>query len=199
MTCAKLWLDWFVGIKIRANMIFQRVQLWVFVKWFHVISTRLWADTLEKNQQYLQSSVQHYELTLLKKINNIYSHQYNIMSWHSWKKSTIFTVISTTLWADTLEKNQQYLRGNSTEVVNTLRLRHNGCHFQTTFSNVFFLNENIWISTKISLNFVPEGVINSIPALVQIMAWRCSGDKPLSEPMMVSLLTYIYAFLDAMT
>ena len=28
--------------------------------------------------------------------------------------------------------------------------------------------------------------------LVQIMAWRRSGDKPLSEPMMVSLLKHIY-------
>ena len=29
------------------------------------------------------------------------------------------------------------------------------------------------------------------PALVQIMAWRRPGDKPLSEPMMLSLLTHI--------
>ena len=28
--------------------------------------------------------------------------------------------------------------------------------------------------------------------LVQIMAWRRPGDKPLSEPMLVSLLTHIY-------
>ena len=35
------------------------------------------------------------------------------------------------------------------------------------------------------------GPINIIPALVQIMAWRRPGDKPLSEPMMVSLLTHI--------
>ena len=35
--------------------------------------------------------------------------------------------------------------------------------------------------------------INSIPALVQIMAWCLPGDKPLSEPMMVSFLTHIYA------
>ena len=34
-------------------------------------------------------------------------------------------------------------------------------------------------------------IINNIPPLVQIMAWRCSGDKPLSEPMLVSLLTHI--------
>ena len=39
--------------------------------------------------------------------------------------------------------------------------------------------------------FVPKGPINNIPALVQIMAWRRPGDKPLSEPIMVSLLTRI--------
>ena len=36
-----------------------------------------------------------------------------------------------------------------------------------------------------------KGPINNIPALVQIMAWRRPGDKRLSEPMMVSLLTHI--------
>ena len=54
-----------------------------------------------------------------------------------------------------------------------------------------FMNENVWIVLKISLKFVPKVRINNIPALVQIMAWRRSGDKPLSEPMMVSLLTHI--------
>ena len=43
----------------------------------------------------------------------------------------------------------------------------------------------------ISLKFVPKGLINIIPALVQILAWRRSGDKPLSEPMLVGLLTHI--------
>ena len=37
---------------------------------------------------------------------------------------------------------------------------------------------------EISLKFVPKGPINKIPALVQIMAWHQTGDKPLSEPMM---------------
>ena len=36
-----------------------------------------------------------------------------------------------------------------------------------------------------------KGSIRSIPVLVQIMACRRPGDKPLSEPVMVSLLTYI--------
>ena len=44
---------------------------------------------------------------------------------------------------------------------------------------------------KISLKFIPKCPINNIPALVQIMAWCRSGDKPLPEPMVVSLLTHI--------
>ena len=46
-------------------------------------------------------------------------------------------------------------------------------------------------SIKISLKFVPKGQIDNIPSLFQIMAWRRPGDKPLSETMMVSLLTHI--------
>ena len=75
--------------------------------------------------------------------------------------------------------------------VNTLRPRQNGRRFaDDTFKHIF-LNENVRISIKISLKFVPKGPINNIPALVQIMACRRSGDKPISEPMMVSLLTHI--------
>ena len=55
---------------------------------------------------------------------------------------------------------------------------------QTTLSNVR-------ISIKISLMFVPKVPNSNIPALVQIMAWRRPGDKSLSEPKMVSLLTHI--------
>ena len=58
--------------------------------------------------------------------------------------------------------------------------------FQTIFANAFLLNENVWILIKISLRFILKGPINNIPALVQIMAWRRPGDKPLSEPMMIS-------------
>ena len=41
------------------------------------------------------------------------------------------------------------------------------------------------------LNFVSKVQINSIVELVQIKAWRRPGDKPLSELMMVSLLTHL--------
>ena len=62
--------------------------------------------------------------------------------------------------------------------------------FADIFKCIFF-NENLWISIKISLNFIPMGPVNNIPALVQIKAWRRSGEQPLSEPMVVRLPTYI--------
>ena len=58
-------------------------------------------------------------------------------------------------------------------------------HFQMHFleSKLLFLNENV-IENFSPINNVPP--INNIPSLVQIMAWRRSGDKPLSEAMMAS-------------
>ena len=76
--------------------------------------------------------------------------------------------------------------------IDALKPRQNGRHFPDDIFKCDFLNKNIWISIKISLEFVPKGPINNIPALVQIMAWRRPGGKPLSEPMRVSLLTHIY-------
>ena len=75
--------------------------------------------------------------------------------------------------------------------INTLRPRQNGRHFADDIFKCIFLNENAGISLKISLKFSHKVQINNIPALVQKMAWRRPGDKPLSEPMMVSLLTHI--------
>ena len=74
---------------------------------------------------------------------------------------------------------------------NLLRSRQNGCQFPDDIFKCIFLTENAIIAIKISLKFVPKGSINNIPILVQIMAWRQQGDKPLSEPMMVRLSTYI--------
>ena len=60
---------------------------------------------------------------------------------------------------------------------NTMRPRQNGHRFaDDTFKRIFF-DENVRIPIEISLKFDPKGPINNIPALVQIMAWRRSGDK----------------------
>ena len=75
--------------------------------------------------------------------------------------------------------------------LNSLRPRQNGRHFPDATFKRIFLNENARISIRISLKFVPKGPIKNCPSLVQMMAWRRPGDKPLSEPMMVRLLTHI--------
>ena len=74
---------------------------------------------------------------------------------------------------------------------NSLRPRPNRRHFADAIFKCISENEIELISPRISLKFVPKVRINNIPALVQIMAWRRPGDKPLSEPIMVSLLTHI--------
>ena len=48
----------------------------------------------------------------------------------------------------------------------------------------FFLNENDRILIQLSLKFVPRSPIDNKPALVQIMAWHRTGDKPLHEPLL---------------
>ena len=63
--------------------------------------------------------------------------------------------------------------------------------WQTTFSSAFSWMNMFEFWFKSSLKFVPKGPINNIPTLVQKMAWRRPGDKPLSEPMMASLLAHI--------
>ena len=77
------------------------------------------------------------------------------------------------------------------KVVNSLRPRQNIHHFPDDIFKRIVLNEYVWILIKISLKFISKGLINNNPALVQIMAWRRPGDKSLSEPMVVSLLTHI--------
>ena len=62
--------------------------------------------------------------------------------------------------------------------------------------NIFkciFLNENIRIAIQISLKFVPKGATDSKSALVQVMAWHQTGDKPLPEAMMTQFTdTYMW-------
>ena len=60
---------------------------------------------------------------------------------------------------------------------NSLRPRRNRRHFTNDIFNCISLNEHVLISIKVSLTFIPKGLINNIP---------------LSEPMVVSsLLTRI--------
>ena len=46
------------------------------------------------------------------------------------------------------------------------------------------LTENDRIPIQFSLKFAPTSPIFNKPALVQVMAWCGTGDKPLPEPML---------------
>ena len=49
------------------------------------------------------------------------------------------------------------------------------------------MNENDRILIGISLKFVPRSLIGNKSALVQVMAWCQTGNKPLPEPMLTQL------------
>ena len=76
-------------------------------------------------------------------------------------------------------------------LINTWRPRYNCHHLADNSLKCILLNENVWISCRISLKFVRNVRINNIKTLVQIMAWLRPGNKPSSEPMVVSFLTHI--------
>ena len=58
--------------------------------------------------------------------------------------------------------------------INTLRPRQNGRHFADGTFKRIFLKENVRISIKISLKFVPKSPIDNIPALFEII-WSNGG------------------------
>ena len=74
--------------------------------------------------------------------------------------------------------------------INTLRPREICRHFAYNIFKCFIE----WKCMNFAWDFTEvcsKVQINNIPALVQIMTWRWPGDKPLSEPVMVSLLVHI--------
>ena len=82
--------------------------------------------------------------------------------------------------------------GSLLPIFKTLRPGQDGQHFPDDIFQSIFLNENYCILIQISLKHVLKGPIYNNPALVQIMAWRRPGNKPLSEPMMLRLLTHTW-------
>ena len=89
------------------------------------------------------------------------------------------------------DEQKSVSQSSSKRWFNTLWPRRNGRHVPDEIFKCIFLNENIRISMKISLKFIPKGPIDNIPALVQIMVWCRPGHKSLSEPIMVRLPTHI--------
>ena len=67
--------------------------------------------------------------------------------------------------------------------LNTLRPRQIRHHCTDYILKSIFLNENCYILIEISLKFVPEVPVDNNSLLVQVMVWRRTGSKSLSDPM----------------
>ena len=63
-----------------------------------------------------------------------------------------------------------------------VRSEQNGRLFANDIFKYITLKENSCILNQISLKCVHQGPINNKSALIQLMAWCGTGDKPLSEP-----------------
>ena len=54
--------------------------------------------------------------------------------------------------------------------------------------NYIFVNEKDRIPIHISLKYIPRSPVDNKPALLQVMAWRRIGDKPLPGSMMTQFI-----------
>ena len=79
----------------------------------------------------------------------------------------------------------------NTQVINTLRPRQDGHHFEDDIFKFIFLYENWFILLEFHWDLFPMFQSISKLVLVQIMAWHRAGDKPLYKPRWHSLLTHI--------
>ena len=80
-------------------------------------------------------------------------------------------------------------------IVNTLRLKQNGCHFADDIFKLIIFYEIWCILILIPLKFVPKVPVSNKPALIQLMVWHKLGETPLSEPVMFLFISDTYKCL----
>ena len=70
---------------------------------------------------------------------------------------------------------------------NALRSEQNGCRFEHNIFNYIFVEENLCILVQIRLTFVLKGLIDNELALIQVMAWYQTGNRPFTEPLLIKI------------
>ena len=103
------------------------------------------------------------------------------------RSSNLILLMKILIYGILIQVNWQIKVNGIFSYVNTLRLRQNDRHFADDVFKYIFLNENISILIRISLKFLPMGLIENKWALVQVITWRRSGNTPLSEPKLTQL------------
>ena len=134
----------------------------------------LWQEVIVKNMhlQMMSENVGHFVLIVNWWVS--LSH----FTWEMWQDGT-WQLLTWAEWAGII-------------LFNSSPPGQNGRHFADDVLKCIFVNENCCVLIEISLKYVCKVPINNNPALVQIMAWRWTGDKPLSEPMLSSLDAYMW-------
>ena len=113
--------------------------------------------------------------------------------WIMFGKKLNVSLLKLTLWSRRESAGQWIMNKNPSgekPTVYTLRPIQNNGHFPDDILKSIFLNENVTISHKVSLNFVPKFELKKFHHYF-IMAFHRQGDKPLSEPMMDNSMMHI--------
>ena len=131
----------------------------------------------------------HHSLTL--KVRSSYHHNGNSYSWKDFtlKRDPDGETVSWLLhyiacWFDNVSQREGVIVSRS---FSRSPPGQNGLQFGRRHFQIHFLewnNENNRIVIQISLKSVPMGPTDNMPALIQVMARRRTGDKPLTEPML---------------
>ena len=87
-----------------------------------------------------------------------------------------------------VNKVSYYMIGIGKWQFHTLRPRQSGRHFSDDIFKCIFFNEEFEFRLKCHWNLFIRS--SNIPALIQTMGRRRPGDKPLSEQIIVSLVTH---------
>ena len=81
---------------------------------------------------------------------------------------------------------------NNTFMINTLSPRRNGHNFPDDIFKGICLHENDELRLRFHWRLFLSFQSSIFATLVQTIAWRWPGDKPLSEAMVVSLLAHVH-------
>ena len=106
-----------------------------------------------------------------------------LSSWTPWGWDKMAAIHRKTNWIGIFVKPHKCLGGWASRTVWLRKTDSSGLfEFEKCSCMKMFI---FWL--KFWVKFVPKGPIESVPALVQIMAWYRTGNKSLSEPMMAYL------------
>ena len=103
-----------------------------------------------------------------------------------WRGALMFSLICTRIndWVNNREAGDLRRHQAHCDVI----VMQNGHHFADGIFKHIILKETGWIWIQILLKFVPMVPIHNKSALVQVLSWHRTSDKPLPEPMLTQLI-----------